>query len=96
MEKGAASVVVAEVRKGRRQYTVALVDLEVVEKETKTANWLAAYRYWPGKRKCLASDSWSLLRLNGVKEYLFASPYLLESRRASPNLSLGRELICEG
>ena len=41
--------VVAKVRKGGRQYTVALADLEVVEKDTETAEWLAAYRYWLGK-----------------------------------------------
>lgn len=41
--------VVAEVRKGARQYTVALADVEVVEKDSETAEWLAAYRYWLGR-----------------------------------------------
>lgn len=41
--------VVAKVRKGERQYTVALADLEAVEKDSETAEWLAAYRYWLGR-----------------------------------------------
>lgn len=41
--------IVAKVRKGERQYTVALADLEVVEKDSETAEWLAAYRYWLGR-----------------------------------------------
>ena len=41
--------VVVQVRRGERQYTVALADLEVVEKGSETAEWLAAYRYWVGK-----------------------------------------------
>jgi hypothetical protein len=40
--------VVAKVRKRGRQYTVALADLRPVEKDTETAEWLAAYRYWLG------------------------------------------------
>jgi hypothetical protein len=41
--------VVARVRRGGGQYAVALADLEPVEKDTETAEWLAAYRYWLGK-----------------------------------------------
>jgi hypothetical protein len=40
---------VAKIRKRGRQYTIALADLEAVEKGTETAEWLAAYRYWLGK-----------------------------------------------
>jgi Calcium binding len=40
---------VAKVRKQGRQYTIALADLEAVERGTETAEWLAAYRYWLGK-----------------------------------------------
>ncbi len=40
--------VVAKVRRGGRQHTLALADLEVVQKDTETAEWLAAYRYWLG------------------------------------------------
>jgi hypothetical protein len=41
--------VVARVCRGARQYTVALVDLAAPQKDTKTGEWLAAYRNWPGK-----------------------------------------------
>jgi hypothetical protein len=41
--------VVAQVRRGARQYTVALADLEAVEEGSETAEWLAAYRYWLGR-----------------------------------------------
>jgi hypothetical protein len=41
--------VVARVRRGGRQYAAALADLEPVEKDTETAEWLAAYRYWLGR-----------------------------------------------
>jgi hypothetical protein len=41
--------VVARVCRGGRQHAVALADLEAVEKDTETAEWLAAYRYWLGK-----------------------------------------------
>jgi hypothetical protein len=41
--------VVARVRRGGRQYAVALADLEAVEKDTETAEWLAVYWYWLGK-----------------------------------------------
>lgn len=41
--------VVARVRKGGRQHTVALADVEAVEKDSDTAEWLAAYRYWLGR-----------------------------------------------
>ncbi len=41
--------VVAKVRKRGRQYTLALADLRAVEKDTKTAEWLSAYRYWLGR-----------------------------------------------
>lgn len=41
--------VVAKVRKRGRQYTIALADLEALEQDTETADWLAAYRYWLGK-----------------------------------------------
>jgi hypothetical protein len=37
---------VAQVRRGGRQYTVALADLEAVEEGSETSEWLAAYRYW--------------------------------------------------
>lgn len=40
--------VMARVRKGGREYTVALADLEPVETTSQTAEWLAAYRYWLG------------------------------------------------
>lgn len=43
------SGVVVKVRKGGRQYAVALADVEAVEKDSDTADWLAAYRYWLGK-----------------------------------------------
>ena len=39
----------AQVRKGEQQHTVALADVEVVEKGSETAEWLAAYRYWLGR-----------------------------------------------
>jgi hypothetical protein len=39
----------AKVRKRGRQYTIALADLEALEQDTKTVDWLAAYRYWLGK-----------------------------------------------
>ena len=35
---------------GWLQYTVALADLEVVQKDTETTEWLVAYRYWLGCR----------------------------------------------
>jgi hypothetical protein len=41
--------IVAKVRRGGRQYTVALADLEAVEGGSETAAWLAAYRYWLGR-----------------------------------------------
>jgi hypothetical protein len=41
--------IVAQVRRGGRQYTVALADVEAVEKDSETADWLAAYRYWLGR-----------------------------------------------
>ncbi len=41
--------VVAKVHKGGRRYTVALADVEAMQKDTETAEWLAAYRYWLGK-----------------------------------------------
>ena len=41
--------IVANVSRGGRQYTVALADLEAVEKDSETAEWLAAYRYWVGR-----------------------------------------------
>jgi hypothetical protein len=43
------SGVVAKVRKGGRQHTVALADVTAVEKDSVTAEWLAAYRYWLGR-----------------------------------------------
>ena len=41
--------VVAKVRKGGRQYTIALADVEAMQKDTEMAEWLAAYRYWVGR-----------------------------------------------
>jgi hypothetical protein len=41
--------IVAKVRKAGRQHTVALADVEAVEKGSETADWLAAYRYWLGR-----------------------------------------------
>jgi len=41
--------VMARVRRGGRQYAVALADLEPVEKDTEAAEWLAAYRFWLGR-----------------------------------------------
>jgi hypothetical protein len=46
MRSRAASGAVVRVRRGGRQYAVALADLVVVEQDTETAEWLAAYRYW--------------------------------------------------
>ena len=35
----------AKVRKRGRQYTIALADLEALEQDTETVDWLAAYWY---------------------------------------------------
>jgi hypothetical protein len=42
--------VVARVRKGDQEQTVALTELEVPNPDPVSAEWLAAYRYWLGKR----------------------------------------------
>lgn len=52
LDEGASSErrgIVAKVRREGRQYTVALADLEAMEKNSETAEWLAAYRYWVGR-----------------------------------------------
>jgi hypothetical protein len=47
---------VALVRKGDREYSIALVDLEFVDPETTSAEWvdnkhpLEVYQYWLGLR----------------------------------------------
>jgi hypothetical protein len=47
-QSGERHGVVAKVRRGGGKYTVALADLEPIAEDTKTAEWLAAYRYWLG------------------------------------------------
>jgi hypothetical protein len=42
--------VIARVRKGDQEQTAALADLEIVSPDPVSADWLAAYRYWLGKR----------------------------------------------
>jgi len=41
--------VVARVQKGGQEETVPLVEVEVVDADPASAEWLAAYRYWLGK-----------------------------------------------
>jgi len=40
--------IMARVRKGEREYPVALAELEFVDPDSVSAEWLAAYRYWLG------------------------------------------------
>lgn len=42
--------IVALVRKGDREYSVALADLEFVDPDPASAEWLEVYRYWLGLR----------------------------------------------
>ena len=41
--------IIARVRKGEREYTAALSELEIVEPDPVSAEWLDAYRYWLGE-----------------------------------------------
>jgi len=41
--------VMARVRKGDREYTVALSEVEVLDPDPASAEWLAVYRYWLGE-----------------------------------------------
>jgi len=41
--------VMARVRKGGREYAVALSEVEVIDPDLVSAEWLAAYRYWLGE-----------------------------------------------
>ena len=43
--------VMARVQKGGRGQTVALADLEVVDADPASAEWLAVYRHWWGRRR---------------------------------------------
>jgi hypothetical protein len=38
--------VVARVRRGRQEYRVGLAELEFVDPDPVSAEWLEAYRYW--------------------------------------------------
>jgi hypothetical protein len=40
--------IIARVRKGSQEYTVALSELEFLDLDPKSAEWLEAYRYWLG------------------------------------------------
>lgn len=40
--------VMARVRKGEKEYTVALSELEIMNPDPVSAEWLAVYRYWMG------------------------------------------------
>lgn len=40
--------IVARVRKGGREYTVGLADLNFIAPDPTSAEWLAMYRYWAG------------------------------------------------
>lgn len=42
--------IVALVRKGDREYPVALAELEFVDPDPVSAEWLEVYRYWLGLR----------------------------------------------
>jgi len=42
--------IVALVRKGDREYSVALANLEFVDPDPASAKWLEVYRYWLGLR----------------------------------------------
>jgi len=41
--------VMARVRKGDREYAVALSEVEVLDSDPVSAEWLAAHRYWIGE-----------------------------------------------
>ena len=41
--------VMARVRKRDQEYTVALSELEILNPDPASAEWLAAYRYWLGE-----------------------------------------------
>lgn len=43
--------VMARVRKGEKEYTVALSELEMLDPDPVSAEWLAAYRYWMGDKE---------------------------------------------
>ncbi len=38
--------IVAQVRKGGREYSVGLADLDFIAADPSSAEWLAMYRYW--------------------------------------------------
>ncbi len=40
--------IVARVRKGGREYRIGLADLEFLDPDPVSAEWLAMYRYWAG------------------------------------------------
>jgi hypothetical protein len=40
--------IVARVRKGGREYTVGLADLNFIAPDPTSAEWLTMYRYWAG------------------------------------------------
>ena len=40
--------IIAKVRKGDQEYRVALSELEFLDPDPKSAEWLAMYRYWLG------------------------------------------------
>jgi hypothetical protein len=42
--------VMARVQEGDQEQTVPLGDLEVVDADPTSAEWLAVYRYWWGRR----------------------------------------------
>jgi hypothetical protein len=42
--------VIARVQKGDQEESVALADLEAVASDPVSAEWLAVYRYWLGKK----------------------------------------------
>ncbi len=41
--------ILARVRKGGREYSVALAELEFADLDPVSAEWLDAYRYWSGE-----------------------------------------------
>ncbi len=40
--------IIARVRKGDREYSVSLAELEFVDLDPVSAEWLEVYRYWAG------------------------------------------------
>ncbi len=44
------SGIIARVRKGGKEYRVALAELEFVDPDPVSAEWLEMYRYWLGLR----------------------------------------------